>query len=166
MADPSSLVEYLQAPVLVSMRDSAKNAARSMAANGSSCAIVTLDRHPIGIVTEWDLLTRIVVLGKDPASTPVSEAMSAPLWTVLPTTKIEEAISLMTEKGFRRLVVKDEQKLHGLVSLNQLEGNSREASVLVPMLESPTSRCPLCQKIFPSRSDLSIHIREELTPKE
>lgn len=161
----ASISGYIQHPVLVNMTDSAKTAARQMASGNSSCAVVTLDKQPIGMVTEWDLLTRVVIMGRDPSSTPVSEVMSAPLWTIQSTAKIGEAVSLMMEKGFRRLVVKDEGRIIGLVSLNHLQGNNREASIPLGSLQSPKGRCPVCRKNLSTQLELSEHLREELVSR-
>jgi CBS domain-containing protein len=158
--------EYIYPPVLVNMTDSARTAARLMASSNSSCAVVTLEDQPIGMITEWDLLTRVVILGRDPSKTPVSEVMSAPLWTIPSYSKIDEAVSLMIEKGFRRLVVKDDDKVLGLVSLMHLEGNNREASIPLKSLQSTKGTCPMCGKNLPAINELSEHLMNELRPKE
>ena len=57
--------EYIQPPVLVNLTETARTVARIMASKNSSCAIVMLNDQPVGIVTEWDLLTRVVILGRE-----------------------------------------------------------------------------------------------------
>ncbi len=157
--------EYIQPPVLVNLTETARTVARIMASKNSSCAIVMLNDQPVGIVTEWDLLTRVVILGRDPSKTPVSEVMSAPLWTIPSYSKIDEAVSLMVEKGFRRLVVKDGERILGLVSLMQLEGNNREASIPLRTLQSAKGFCPICGKNQPDVEELSKHLRIELASR-
>lgn len=157
--------KYIQPPVLVNLEDTAKKVARCMASRNSSCAIVTLGDQPVGMITEWDLLTRVVILGRDPSKTPVSEVMSAPLWTIPSDSKTEDAVSLMVEKGFRRLVVKDGDNILGLVSLMHVEGNNREASIPLRSLQSSQGSCPICGGHFHSKDELSKHLKNEITSK-
>lgn len=158
--------EYIQPPILVNLTDTARSVARIMASRNSSCAIVTLNDQPVGIVTEWDLLTRVVILGRDPSKTPVSEVMSAPLWTIQSYSKTDEAVSLMVEKGFRRLVVKDGSRILGLVSLMHLEGNNRDASIPLRALQYAKGFCPICRKSLPAIEDLSKHLGIELASRD
>jgi signal-transduction protein with cAMP-binding, CBS, and nucleotidyltransferase domain len=102
------------------------------------------------------------MLGKDSSTTPISEVMSVPLWTVLPSTNVSDAISLMRKKGFRRLVVKDPKRIFGVVTLMQLIGNSREAAILLPFLEGEEDACPVCGKLFKSREDVREHMQAEI----
>ncbi len=155
--------EYVQPAVLVGLNESTMNVARLMAANDSCSAVVTLNDKPVGIVTEWDILTRLVVLGKDASQTPVKEVMSAPLWIVNSSIKVYEAIRLMLEKGLRRLVVRQGNKSVGIVSSNVIMGNRRENSIPVSLLESPNSHgCPFCGKVMKSKEEISEHIDGEL----
>ena len=61
-----------------------------------------------GIFTERDLLNRVVGVGTDPASIPVSAVMTAKFMTVSPDATVEVAAFLMHKRGFRHLPVKDE----------------------------------------------------------
>ena len=159
--------EYVQPAVLVGLNESTKNVARLMAANDSSSAVVTLNDEPVGIVTEWDILTRLVVLGKDASQTPVKEVMSAPLWIVNSSTKVGEAIRLMLSKGLRRLVVRQGYKSVGIISTNVIIGNRRENSIPVSLLESPNSHgCPFCDKVMKSKEEISRHVDDELALTE
>ena len=61
-----------------------------------------------GIFTERDLLNRVVGMGTDPASIPVSAVMTAKFMCVSPDATVEVAAFLMHKRGFRHLPVKDE----------------------------------------------------------
>jgi signal-transduction protein with cAMP-binding, CBS, and nucleotidyltransferase domain len=155
------VADYIQKPILVGLGESAKNTTRIMAANGSSCAVVTINEQAVGIVTEWDVLTRLVILGKDASNTPVSEIMSAPIWTVEPSTSVGDAVSLMMGKRFRRLVVVDERKkVFGVISLSEIIGNRRESSILLPLLEPSrgSATCPFCRQALNSKEEAMEHI--------
>ncbi len=158
---PNGVVgDYVQKPTFIALAESARNAAKIMAENDSSSAIITLNGQAVGIMTEWDIITRLVILGKDSGTTPVSEVMSAPLWTVPASTKVKDAVSLMLERGFRRLVIKNQEKVLGVISMNQITGNRREQSIPLPLLELPKGDlCPFCQTDFGSREELVSHVQ-------
>ncbi len=134
----------------------------------SGCVLVSKNGEPIGILTEWDILSRVVAEGLDVHATRVKAVMSSPLLFIQGDTKVGSAISLMTQKGFRRLAVKSGDKLIGFVSLTQVMGNRRESSSVLPMIEPPHgSMCPYCNSVLESGEALSkhidqVHIRSEL----
>jgi CBS domain-containing protein len=73
----------------------------------------------VGIVTERDLLTKVLAAGKDPAKEKVEKIMTYPLITINPSAKIKEAAQMMyTKKG--RLVVFDSGKLRGIITASDL----------------------------------------------
>ena len=61
-----------------------------------------------GIFTERDLLNKVVGMGTDPASLPVSAVMTAKFMCVSPEAAVEVAAILMHKRGFRHLPVKDD----------------------------------------------------------
>ena len=76
---------------------------------------------PIGILTDRDLVERVVAMGRDPNSTRVGSVMTHNPRTILEVGSIESALSLMRSGRFRRLPVVDSQdKLVGLVSLDDV----------------------------------------------
>jgi CBS domain-containing protein len=160
--------KYVQAPIKVSSNQVVREVAKLMANQKAGAALVMEGTEPIGIVTEWDILSRLVALGKDAATTPVKEIMSSPLTSVSPETKVGEAIALMVRNGHRRLLVKDSQKFLGIITLSQVVGNQKESSIQLAMLEpAKCVRCPYCGSILKDREELSshvdrVHIREEM----
>ena len=74
---------------------------------------------PLGIVTERDLLSKVLALGKDLKKEKVEKAMSHPLIAICPTAKIKEAAQTMIEKK-GRLAVFDCRKLVGIVTASDL----------------------------------------------
>jgi CBS domain-containing protein len=160
--------KFVQSPVMVDANESVNHAAKLMVERKSGSIVVTKNNEPIGIVTEWDVLSRVVAQGKDASKTAVKDVMSSPVLSVSALMKAGEAISLMVRNKYRRLVVKDGTKLLGIITLSQVVGNSREGSISLPMLEpSKGARCPYCGSILKDREDLShhidnVHIREEM----
>ena len=86
-------------------------------------SLVVLDewKRPIGIITDRDIVIRVIAAGKDPDMTQVCEAMTASPRTVTENTSIEQAIRLMRSGVFRRLPVVDRDgKLVGLVAADDI----------------------------------------------
>jgi len=74
----------------------------------------------VGIFTERDVLCRVVDRGCDPSATRVAEVMTRELVVVKPSTSVEEAMAVVTEKRCRHLPVMEEGELRGLVSIGDL----------------------------------------------
>ena len=83
--------------------------------------LVAVDEEgrPLGIVTDRDLVTRVLGENLDPATLTIGTVMSSPPVSVEEETPIESALSLMAERGVRRLVVVDgDGRLIGILSLD------------------------------------------------
>ncbi|WP_158265140.1 CBS domain-containing protein [Blastopirellula marina] len=107
---------------VISAEESAQVAAQRMHSRKVG-TLVVVDVHgaPIGIVTDRDLTVRVLAMGKDGATTPISSVSRGPLRTVREDTSIEEAIRAMRAGPFRRLpVVDDDGQLVGLLSLDDV----------------------------------------------
>jgi signal-transduction protein with cAMP-binding, CBS, and nucleotidyltransferase domain len=100
---------------------SIKEAAKRMVDSGISSIIVTDGRlRPIGIVTERDIVQRVVAGGKNP-DRPVEEVMSSPLITVDPLTTLGEAANIMVQKKIKRLLVKEDERIVGIVTQTDIQ---------------------------------------------
>lgn len=76
---------------------------------------------PIGIVTERDIVSRIVAKGKDPSKVQLRTIASKPVVTVPPEMDITEGMSLLGRLNIRRLVVVDaEKKVVGICTYRDL----------------------------------------------
>jgi CBS domain-containing protein len=95
------------------------HAARVMGEHHIGSLLVRGPERPVGIVTERDLLTRVIAADKDPARVRISEVMSPRLICIKPQIAIREAArTMIKEKG--RLVVVDGRKLAGIVTASDL----------------------------------------------
>ena len=81
------------------------------------CLIVSKNGKATGILTERDLLKKIVSKGRSPARTKVSSVMTTPLIVVEPEMDLEEAAKLMFKLKIKKLPVIDQGQLKGLVTL-------------------------------------------------
>lgn len=112
-------VEDLMVKNLITIESdsSVKQAAESMNKYEIGCLIVCKKGDAVGIVTERDLLKRVVAKAKDVKTTRVEEIMSSPLTTVKPATEVEEAVKLMFQTKIKKLpVINDRKHPIGLVT--------------------------------------------------
>ena len=102
----------------------AKNAARLMSKFGVSSLIVSSDDDLVGIVTERDIIVRVVSSGQDPEKVIIREIMSEPIIIVKPETPLDEAIKIMFRERIKKLPVmcRDEErmKLVGIISITDV----------------------------------------------
>ena len=87
-----------------------------------------------GIVTERDILVRVVAGERDPARTLVAEIMNTTVLTCTPETRLEEARKVMREQRVRHLPVLEERRPIGMVSIGDL--NFAEAETLVETIRA------------------------------
>jgi len=97
-----------------------KEAADIMDKNDISCLIARRNGRAIGIITERDLLKRIIVEAKNPEKTKVKAVMSSPLEVVAVGTELETALRLMFLKKIKKLPVVNKETILGLVSLTDI----------------------------------------------
>ncbi len=99
-----------------------KKAVELMNKHEIGCLIVVNKdaEKPVGIVTERDMLKRVLVKLKDPGKTNVSEIMSKPLVFGTPHMDVEVAARLMFKRKIKKLPVVENGNLVGLVTLTDL----------------------------------------------
>lgn len=97
-----------------------KEAAEVMNKFEIGCLIAIKKGKAMGIVTERDLLKRVVAEAKDATKTKVKEVMSSPLVVVEPNMDLEEAVRLMFQMKIKKLPVVDGKRLVGLVTLTDI----------------------------------------------
>lgn len=84
------------------------------------CLVVMKGAEPVGIVTERDMLKRILAKLKDPENVKVREIMSEPLVAAKPQMDIEDAAGIMLKRRIKKLPVVADGHLVGLVTLTDL----------------------------------------------
>jgi CBS domain-containing protein len=102
--------------------ESAEVAAERMHQRAVGTLVVVNDAaQPIGIITDRDLVTRVLARGRIASETMLRDVMTGAPRTILETDPIEAALSLMRRGNFRRVpVVDDEKKLVGLITLDDI----------------------------------------------
>lgn len=104
--------------VVATPQNSVYDVARRMSElDVSSAIIVDSDIRPRGIVTEKDMVKRVIVQGTDAKKTAITKIMTSPVKTIPPDTNIFYASEMMQQNNFRRLpVVNATGKFLGLVT--------------------------------------------------
>lgn len=115
-----------------------KKAAELMDKHDIGCLVVVSYENPVGIVTERDMLKRVLLQKRDLGKTRVGNIMSAPLIASSPHTDIRDAIRLMNERRIKKLPVIEEGQLVGLVSLTDV---MRSLAYFEHVISSLCARC-------------------------
>jgi CBS domain-containing protein len=102
--------------------ESVLNVAVRMRQRGVGCLVVVNTAYePIGIVTDRDLVVRVLAEGMDAARTRIDDVMTVQPETALDETPLEEALGLMRRGAFRRLpIVSPKGKLKGILTLDDI----------------------------------------------
>lgn len=90
--------------------------AKSMSDMDISSVIIALHEKPIGIITEADIVRRVIAEEKDVNTTKASEIMSSPIIHVEPNTGLTEAMRVMAKSNIRRVAVLKNNSLAGIIT--------------------------------------------------
>lgn len=116
MSSGAVVRQIMRTIVSVDSKARAKDAARLMTEKNIGSLIANRDGLPFGIVTERDMMEKIVAQGADPAKVTVGEIMTAPLATIDASASLIDAARKMVEKQVKRLVVTEHDKIIGIIS--------------------------------------------------
>jgi CBS domain-containing protein len=119
----------------IGARESSLDAAQLMNQHKVGSLLVMEGETVVGIITERDLLERVLAGRRDPDQTFVEDVMTAEVLCCQPHTSIEEARAVMKNRRVRHLpVLDDDGQLHGVISigdLNAFEAFSKEQTIHV-----------------------------------
>jgi CBS domain-containing protein len=134
-----------------------------------SVLVTSMDSNePIGILTERDILYRVLAENKGPFKVTLKKIMSSPLITIAEGESVKNAVLLMRSKYIRRLAVKNAGgNITGLITLMSIVGNVPSDKVDLAEVELPNNTiereatkiiCPYCQSQFKDKAEMSKHI--------
>ncbi len=106
--------------ISVSEKATVKEAAELMDQHEIGCLVVVKDGKPVGIVTETDMVKRVILGPVDPEKTKVGEIMSKPLVVGNPQMDVDEASKLMRRQKIKKLPVVERGRLVGLVTTTDI----------------------------------------------
>ena len=90
--------------------------AKEMTKRNVSSIVITKNGNAAGIITERDIVRKVVAVKKKPDEMSADELMSYPLMTVKPSTNIIDAAKIMLKHDIRRLVIKKNGRASGIVT--------------------------------------------------
>ena len=116
--------DAMSSPVVTTTEDTPTNIiAKLMDENNLGCVIVTnKDGKPLGIITERDLVVRVLTKNLQPAAVKAKDIMTAPLATIEPEATISDAARRMSRLDIRRLGVIYKGDLVGVISSKDILG--------------------------------------------
>lgn len=114
---PSVVADIMSSPVVtVDGEVNVRDGALLMVDKRIGSIVITERCQAVGIVTERDMLERVVSLCRDPCETRMKNIMTSPLISTSPGTNILDAMRKMRENRISRLLVMEKDKLLGIVS--------------------------------------------------
>jgi CBS domain-containing protein len=129
-------------------------AARVMAERGVGSIVIVKGKKPVGILTERDLLMKVVAEDTKPSTIRVGKVMSSPVLTVKPDVEITDAARTMVKNKIRRLPVVEKGKLIGIITASDITAISPELIDVLPSRpeaapgeEIEESVCEVCGEV-------------------
>jgi CBS domain-containing protein len=115
--------------------DSAHDAVVKMNKFDVGSVIVTNNNRAVGIITSKNIL-RIVESRLDASTVSAKDIMSSPLITIEPDASIEDAAKLMAQKRIKKIAVKDNNKIIGIISTSDIvKANPTQLGILQELLK-------------------------------
>lgn len=114
-------------PASVSEQDTIRDAARIMAREDTGIVPVVSGKKIVGLVTDRDIVVRLVAEGKDVANARVAEVMTKSVRSVREDAGVNEVLELMKRAEIRRVpVVNQNDELVGIVSIGDIATNTKQ----------------------------------------
>jgi CBS domain-containing protein len=102
------------------LEDTVQDVAMLMNKHQIGCVIIVNEEQPVGIVTERDIMKRVVSKGKNPKNMKAIDVMSKPLITASPCMPAGDAAKAMLKWNIKKLPVAEKGRLVGVVTLTDL----------------------------------------------
>ena len=119
----------------------------------------------VGILTERDILYRVMAENRGPYKVTLGQIMSSPLVTISGNASVKDAIALMQSKRIRRLpVIKEDALVVGLVTLKTVIGNMPSHNIDLAEIDplravaERESVCPYCRSVIKENDTMVGHM--------
>jgi CBS domain-containing protein len=112
-------------PLLLGEHDTVVNAVDLMTRHLQGAVMIVRDERLVGIFTERDLMNRVVLQRRDPATTRLAEVMTREPRSVTPQHRFGYALHLMHAHGYRHMPVAEAGRPIGMVSLRDVLGSEK-----------------------------------------
>jgi len=125
----------------VSESSSVFEGAKAMKDTRHGFAVIGTPTEPQGVVTEWDIICKVVSEGRDPLKVTMGEIMTKDLVVMDANAPLSAVSQLMTEKGVRRLLVKEGNQVIGFITAKTMLARMNEyvdkISTQISRLQAP-----------------------------
>jgi len=151
--------------VTVDESASVSSAAELMSDRDLGSLIVTSKGLPVGIVTERDMLRKVIADARDPGSTKVGDIMSSPGVSIEHDRTLNQAIDLMNRRRVRRILVTENGKVVGIFTQRDVLGLNRLclycgkeiASILEGATAEPYIQCECAARYHSNCAKTVVH---------
>lgn len=99
---------------------SVEYAGRILKAVGIGCLVVVDGHGPVGILTERDIVQKVVADGRKPEETKVGDIMSTNLIMLKKENTVEEAVDIMERKNIKKIPITEDGHVVGIVTMTDL----------------------------------------------
>ena len=108
-------------PIVVEPNEMIKSCAKKMQSHRVGSLLIKRNEKLLGILTEKDIVNKVIANGLNPSKTPVNEVMTKrSLITINPGSDLYDAILLMRDQNKRRLPVLDKKRVLGLLTYRDI----------------------------------------------
>jgi CBS domain-containing protein len=105
---------------LIHPNRSVKYAGQILKAVGIGCLVVVDEHGPVGILTERDIVQKVVADGRKPDETKVGDIMTTDLVMLKKENTVEEAVDLMERKHIKKIPITEDGHVVGIVTMTDL----------------------------------------------
>ncbi|MCL4343940.1 MAG: CBS domain-containing protein [Nitrososphaerota archaeon] len=113
--------EVMTSPVISAHpEDNIKDVSKKMVESKVGSVIIVKDDKPLGVVTDGDIIKKVVSMDLTPSSVMASQIMTSPLITIKAESYIMDAAKLMNKYGIKRLGVTYKNELVGVISMTDI----------------------------------------------
>jgi len=136
---PQMIREVMTAePLVLEHSSTVADAARAMkGADVGPVPVIREDGTLCGIVTDRDIVVRVVAEDRDPTSTTVGDIASTELHTLTPDDTVDDAVKMMREHAIRRLPIVESGAPVGIVAMGDLARQQDPKSALADISSAP-----------------------------
>ncbi len=120
MKYPSTVADVMNEIISIDGESLVVDAAKIMIDKEIGSIIVTEDGTPVGIITESDMLARVIVAYRDPKKLLTKKIISSPLISITKDSNILDAMRFMRDQDIHIVLIKDNSRFIGIVSEGDL----------------------------------------------
>jgi CBS domain-containing protein len=109
-----------RSPVTIGPDEPVHSAAALMRGKNVGSVLVVENGHPVGIVTERDIVTQVAAENRVPSTLLLKDIMSTPVVSVPADLEVADAAKVMSDRGIRRLAIVEDGRLVGVATENDI----------------------------------------------